>query len=143
MTILLHHCILFSCFPLLLVRMLKKSLFWDLDALRVLMLFRYFSNFSTPWCIHWTRIWRSSKIERKFQELWYKLQTSFCIYLHAFSVFSLQICTHFSSLCISTPNLVLLTNLSFQKSRKMLLNKIMLLAYFCSYIKNVSVNITI
>lgn len=141
--ILLHHCILFSCFPPLLARMLMKSLFWDLDALSVMMLFRYFSNFSSPWCIHWARIWRSSKTEKKFQELWYKLQMSFCTYLHVFSVFSLQICTHFSSLCISTPSLVLLKNLSFQKSRKILLNKIMLWAYFCSYIKKKFVNITI
>lgn len=128
----LHSFLLFL--PLL-ARMLKKSLFWDLDALRVMMLFRYFSNFNASWCIHWIRIWRSVKIERKCQELWYKLQTSFCIYLHAFSVCSLQRRTHFSSLCINTHNLVLLKQLSFQKSRKILLNKIMLWAYFCSYIK--------
>lgn len=130
MTILLYHCILFSCFPPFLVRMLKKSLFWELDALRVMMLFRYFSSFTIPWCIYWTRIWRSLKIERKSQDLWYKLQTSFCIYLHSFSVFLLQICTHFSHLCISTHNFVLLKKLSSQKSRR-----ILLWAYFCSYIK--------
>jgi len=54
-----------------------------------------------------------------FQELWYTLQTSFCIYLHTFFVFSLQIHIHFSSLCINTSNILLLINVfNFSEKHK-------------------------
>lgn len=59
------HC--FLLFPPLLAGILKQSLFRDLAALRMMMLFRHFSSFSIPWCIHWTRIWRSSKIWKSFK----------------------------------------------------------------------------